>query len=98
MVLAVSPRNGGGHLGGGDIFLFCVWIFSSRPDFGGEMLVQEGVQPHASEQSLEDGERSDRVSDECCAVVRVRGSSGGAVAGLRCWRGGWWLCGLGGLG
>ena len=52
--------------------------------FGRQMLLQEVVQPHASEQSLEDGERSDRVRDECCAVVRVRGSSGGAVAGLRC--------------
>jgi len=48
------------------------------------MLLQEGVQPHALKQPLEDGERSDRVRDECCAVVRVSGSSGGGVAGLRC--------------
>jgi len=51
---------------------------------GRQMLLQKVVQPHALEQALEDGERSDRVRDERCAVVRVSSSSGRGVAGLSC--------------
>ena len=49
----------------------------------------------ALKQPLEDGDRSDRVRDERCAVVRVSGSSGRGVALLMGWLFAWWSCGFG---